>query len=42
MGQRGRELIKRNYTWPAIAGQMCRVYDWLAETAAMPEMVKTA
>ncbi len=42
MGQRGRELIKKSYTWSAIAGQMCRVYDWLAGTAAMPETVKVS
>ncbi len=40
MGQQGRELIKKSYTWPTIAEQMCRVYDWLAGTAAMPETVK--
>lgn len=41
MGHRGRELVRKSYTWPAIAAQMCRVYDWLAGTAAMPETVKT-
>jgi glycosyltransferase involved in cell wall biosynthesis len=40
MGQRGRELIKKSYTWPTIAEQMCRVYDWMAGKAAMPETVK--
>jgi poly(glycerol-phosphate) alpha-glucosyltransferase len=40
MGQHGRDLIKKSYTWPAIAEQMCRVYDWLAGTATMPETVK--
>jgi poly(glycerol-phosphate) alpha-glucosyltransferase len=40
MGQNGRELIKKSYTWPAISEEMCRVYDWMAGTAAMPETVK--
>jgi len=40
MGQHGRDLIKKSYTWPAIAEQMCRVYDWLTGTAATPETVK--
>ena len=42
MGQHGQQLVKKSYSWPAIAEQMCRVYDWLAGTAAMPETVKTA
>lgn len=41
MGQQGRELIKKSYTWPTVAEQMCCVYDWIAGTAAMPETVKT-
>jgi glycosyltransferase involved in cell wall biosynthesis len=41
MGRQGRELVKEFYTWSAIAGQMCRVYDWLAGNAAMPETVRT-
>ncbi len=40
MGRRGQELIKRFYTWPAIADQMRLVYDWLAGTAALPATVK--
>jgi len=39
-GQRGHELIKKSYTWPAIADQMCRVYDWMTGTAPMPETLK--
>jgi poly(glycerol-phosphate) alpha-glucosyltransferase len=41
MGERGRELVKKFYTWPVIAGQMRKVYEWLAENATMPETVKT-
>ena len=40
MGQRGHELIKKSYTWPAITEQMCRVYDWMTGTAPMPETLK--
>jgi glycosyltransferase involved in cell wall biosynthesis len=40
MGRRGRELIQKSYTWPAIAEQMCRVYDWMAGKGSMPETVK--
>jgi glycosyltransferase involved in cell wall biosynthesis len=39
MGGRGRDLVKKSYTWPVIAEQMCRVYDWLAGNAPMPETV---
>ncbi len=39
-GLRGRELVKKSYTWPFIAEQMCRVYEWLAGTAPMPDTVK--
>jgi glycosyltransferase involved in cell wall biosynthesis len=40
MGQRGHELIKKSYTWPAITEQMCHVYEWMAGTAPMPQTVK--
>lgn len=39
VGQRGRELVSKHYIWPAIAEQMCRVYEWLAGNAAIPETV---
>ncbi|HTR40302.1 MAG TPA: glycosyltransferase [Pseudomonadales bacterium] len=41
MGQNGHELIKKSYTWPSIAGQMCRVYDWMMGKCPMPETVRT-
>jgi glycosyltransferase involved in cell wall biosynthesis len=40
MGRRGQELVKIFYTWPVVAEQMCRVYEWLAGTAGKPETVK--
>lgn len=39
MGQRGKELIKKSYTWPVIARQMLHVYDWMAGTATKPETI---
>ncbi len=39
MGRKGLELVKRSYTWPAIAGRMCRVYEWLAGNGSRPEYV---
>jgi poly(glycerol-phosphate) alpha-glucosyltransferase len=39
MGRKGLELVKRSYTWPAIAGRMCRVYEWLAGNGPRPEYV---
>lgn len=42
MGRCGQELIKRSYTWPVIAGQMCRIYDWLVRGGQIPEGIKVA
>ena len=41
MGQRGQDLVKQYYTWPAIAVRMCRVYEWLAGNASRPDDVKS-
>lgn len=30
MGERGRTLIERDFTWDVVAGRMRAVYDWLA------------
>jgi poly(glycerol-phosphate) alpha-glucosyltransferase len=40
MGRRGRELVRQFYTWPEIANQMRKVYEWLAGNGAIPESVK--
>jgi glycosyltransferase involved in cell wall biosynthesis len=42
MGQHGQNLVQKSYTWPSIAAQMCRVYDWLVGVAERPETVKLA
>ncbi len=39
MGQRGRELVSRCYTWPNIADQMIAVYRWLLGSASKPDCV---
>ncbi|HEY1662554.1 MAG TPA: glycosyltransferase [Verrucomicrobiae bacterium] len=40
MGQCGRELVKKSYTWAAVTEQMCRVYTWLANNGPEPETVQ--
>ena len=40
MGSRGFELVKHSYTWPAVAAEMMRVYDWLAKTGPKPDCVQ--
>ncbi len=40
MGERGRELVARNYAWPVIAEQMIRVYHWLIEGGNPPACVR--
>jgi poly(glycerol-phosphate) alpha-glucosyltransferase len=42
MGSRGLELVKHFYTWPAVAKEMMRVYDWLAKKGSRPDCVQTA
>jgi glycosyltransferase involved in cell wall biosynthesis len=39
MGWKGMELVRQSYTWPAIAGRMCRVYEWLEGNGPRPEDV---
>jgi glycosyltransferase involved in cell wall biosynthesis len=36
MGRRGRALMIRRYTWPAVAGEMAAVYRWLLGVAGPP------
>jgi glycosyltransferase involved in cell wall biosynthesis len=40
MGGRGRELVKRSYSWPVVATEMIRVYDWLAKTGPQPDCIQ--
>lgn len=36
MGGRGRALMVRRYTWPAVAGAVAAVYRWLLGVAGPP------
>ena len=42
MGSRGLELVKRSYTWPSVAREMMRVYDWLAKKGPKPDCIQIA
>jgi glycosyltransferase involved in cell wall biosynthesis len=39
LGQNGRQLIEKNYTWDQQARQLASVYHWLAGGGAYPECV---
>ena len=39
MGQRGRQLVEERYTWPAAAGKMLAVYEWMLGRQKRPEWV---
>lgn len=41
MGQRGRTLITRKYTWSRIAEQTLQLYDWLLHGGTTPPFVVT-
>jgi poly(glycerol-phosphate) alpha-glucosyltransferase len=36
MGNRGFELVRKNFTWPVIAEQMCSVYQWVLDGGPPP------
>ncbi len=40
MGQRGRELVAKQYSWPRVAEQMLGVYRWMLGEGGRPECVK--
>jgi glycosyltransferase involved in cell wall biosynthesis len=39
MGQRGKEWMKREYSWPCVAEQMELTYQWILGRAAKPDCV---
>jgi poly(glycerol-phosphate) alpha-glucosyltransferase len=41
MGERGRELVERQFTWPRVAKQMHGVYRWMLGEADRPDCVIT-
>lgn len=42
MGERGRAWMARDFAWPAIAGEMIEVYNYLLRRAAQPASVRLA
>jgi len=42
VGERGRRLVQERFSWPTIAGEMQRVYEWVLGAAAKPECVRSA
>nr|WP_259129743.1 glycosyltransferase [Salinibacter ruber] len=40
MGDRGRALVERKFTWPSVAQQMHEVYRWMLGEAEVPACVR--
>jgi glycosyltransferase involved in cell wall biosynthesis len=40
VGERGRELVRTRFSWPAIGLQLSAVYQWLARQGPQPECVR--
>jgi glycosyltransferase involved in cell wall biosynthesis len=40
LGLNGRRLVEAKYTWPAIADQMKRTYEWVLQGGEKPECVR--
>jgi len=40
MGQRGRALVERQFTWPQVAAQMKEVYEWVVGGGRPPDCVR--
>lgn len=41
MGQRGRQLVEEKYTWPQVATQMYKTYEWILGGGQTPSWVET-
>jgi len=41
MGQRGKELVLNNYTWPTVARKMLKTYEWVLGGGQAPSWVDT-
>ena len=41
MGEAGRQLVERRFTWGGVAREMSGVYEWLAGGGAPPDVVET-
>jgi glycosyltransferase involved in cell wall biosynthesis len=42
MGERGRILVERHYTWTAVAAQMMELYRWMRGGGSPPAFVEPA
>ena len=40
MGQRGRALVTKDFSWPQVAEQVKKVYDWVLGSGEVPECVE--
>lgn len=40
MGARGRDLVRERYTWPVVAAEMSRVYEWMLGAGPRPGGVR--
>lgn len=40
MGRRGRALVEERFTWPKVAAQMRKVYEWVLGERGVPECVR--
>jgi glycosyltransferase involved in cell wall biosynthesis len=40
MGVRGRDLVKKNFSWPRIGEQMRAVYEWVLDGGLAPETIR--
>lgn len=41
MGQRGRKLMEKDYSWPSVAERMDAAYRWIVHGGPVPECVRT-
>jgi poly(glycerol-phosphate) alpha-glucosyltransferase len=39
MGNHGRDLVERKFSWPRIGEQMCSVYEWALGAGPTPEVI---
>jgi poly(glycerol-phosphate) alpha-glucosyltransferase len=40
LGNAGRELVERQYTWPRVAERMHAVYRWILNEEPVPDCVR--
>jgi poly(glycerol-phosphate) alpha-glucosyltransferase len=42
MGNRGRQLVEKGYSWDVVAGEMMKIYQWLSGGGSRPDVVQDA